>query len=192
MADTDWWNESSVCSSGVSVDYYWHELSAAEPVNRHVDETVEKLMTAIRRPGRLWHPYTLISAEGKFRSRILRAMEGRLEPVDEVKRIRESHPAKLYEVRWQDIHVVDRGVNGPDRGYYTLVRLIHAEPESMPLTVIGLRAHEKIIQTDSGVGDSQHDQLGAATQTYWQIMSESRFTRPGDGAGYSTASKNGV
>ena len=192
MPDTDWWDASSVCGGRTPIDLFWHDLTKHETLEQHVDGMVSALMAAIHRPGRLWNPWTSASAEGEFRSVLKRALVGRLEPMNEVKRIRQSHPAKFYEIRWQHVRVVDRVEGGMDRRHEVLVRLLHAEPESLPLTMIGLRAHEKTPQGKSTDAESaQHDQIEDATQIYWELMAEGRFAGLSGVIGY-TAHKNGV
>jgi len=177
MTEASWWDSTSICSGRVPITYFWHALAAEAPAEQHVTNTVAALMGAIRDgKSRVWHQFTLATAEGEFRSRLRRALDGHLEPPDEIKRIRQSHPAKLYEIRWQHIHVVERGANGPGPRHDVSVRLLEGEPESLTLTAIGLRVHEKTVEDESRHTQAlQDDEINAACETYWKIMAQHKF-----------------
>ena len=158
----------SVCSSGVEVSYFWH---ACQKWEDHVEAAVEALMDAIRAPGRLWNPWVVASARGAFKSRIKRACAGELQPVDEIKHIDGAHPAELFEIRWQDIGVIDRVPTG-ERRHEIPVRLLHAEPSHLSLTVIGLHAHEKVVHPEDSrrTREAQDAEVEVACQTYWTVI----------------------
>lgn len=161
----------SNCSTGSSVDFYWHASSSPDQ-DDHIEAAVEALWQAIQRPGkRGWRPQTIAMARAEFRDRLRAAAEGKLKPVDEVKEVGDEHPV-LFEIRWQTIEVVELG---PPRTFRPiLVRLIHVEPIELGLAFVGLHAHEKLVITDRGddeanrraTKDEQDAEIDAALVVY--------------------------
>lgn len=137
----------SNCSTGSSVDFYWHASSSPDQ-DDHIEAAVEALWQAIQRPGeRGWRLETKAMARAEFRGLLREAAQGELEPVDQVKELGDEHPV-LFEIRWQTIDVVELG---PPLSFKTiLVRLIHIEPDELGLAFVGLHAHEKLVIKDRG------------------------------------------
>lgn len=103
---------------------------------------MEHLFDALNPPTRQWSPWAKPTVKAQFRDRLERASRGELKPVDEIKMLR-SGLKRLFEIRWQDIAVMDRSQDGQFRPAHTNARLIHVEPDALGIALLGLVGHEK-------------------------------------------------
>lgn len=115
----------------------------------------------------------------EFRQRLLKASEGKLVPVDEVKPVDISNPPPLYEIRWIDVAVTDIDSQGSTSFGRVHVRLYHSEPPEAPNHFIGHHAHEKNVELDD-VRGAQDAEIQTAIGWYrhgynerWGIATES-------------------
>jgi hypothetical protein len=133
-----------------------------------VEEAVEALMCAVDTGARVWTPFTESITVGIFRQRIKDAMAGRLEPVDHVKSLDRVLQSDLFEIRWQNVEVVERDLTGHQVAKRVHVRLIHCEPQTFPHAVVGLHAHEKVVfPGDNGrTREAQQRDIGKAVAIY--------------------------
>ncbi len=102
----------------------------------------------------------------EFRRRLVRASEGNLEPIDEVKPVDVDNPPPLFEIRWQGVAVTDAMEDGTLKFGEVVVRLYHSEPDRFPGYFIGHHAHEK----DLGVEDinaAQDAEIATAVGWYY-------------------------
>lgn len=119
------------------------------------------LFAAVAAPGRVWNPFAAQMVKSEFKSRILKAQQGRLRPVDEVKPVDVINPPPLYEIRWQGISVTTRNSDGTQVFGEALVRMYHSEPLTAPGHFIGHHAHEKKIDVPD-VNTEQQQEIKTA------------------------------
>lgn len=136
---------SSVCSSRLPVNLYWHELEEADQES-HRRALEDHLFEALDGRGRLWNPFSEAHLRGQIRARLNEAAAGLLEPPDRVKGLRPPNES-LYEIRWQGLNVVNRVGDEVEYGK-TNLRLLFAEPKGLPHSAVGLVAFEKPLSRD--------------------------------------------
>lgn len=166
------------CTYQARVDIYWRYLPAADE-RAHVDAIVTSLMTALDSPTRRWNPYNSAMVKAEFRKRLERASRGQLQPVDELKSLRGGR-GFLYEIRWNDINVVDVYSDQKQVHSKTNARLIHAEPNELGIAMLGLVVHEK---RRGGTKRDQDDAIDEAERifnaglpTVWGVTKRSQRT----------------
>ncbi|XBH22189.1 hypothetical protein V5R04_02880 [Jonesiaceae bacterium BS-20] len=130
----------SNCSSGIGVDFYWRETQSKSRQD-HLDAAVDEIYGALQAPTRRWNRFSTISARGDIRALLIKATEGKLEPIKHVKSLRNG-VGDLFEIRWQHLAVCDQTENGLVYGS-ALARLIHIEPIEASVGFIGILAFEK-------------------------------------------------
>lgn len=166
-------SSDSRCSGGLPIVLRWHESPAADE-DATVNELVALLMSAIDGPDRMKDPYRSADAKKGFERYIRRAMQGKLQPVDEVKYIERSGPdAPLYEIRWDDVKVVERRRVGPPALLTSCVRLYHAEPLRLPRSVVALHGHEKLTSGSKvEIRDHQNREIDCALVEYMHLEAQ--------------------
>jgi hypothetical protein len=162
----------SRCSQAVPQIYVWVGTSAEKS---DIEAAAEALMAAIEEPGRLWNMWNRASTKAEFAGRLRAAQRGELKPIDEVKYLERGSQAWLYEIRWQDISVRHRTPEGVLSFLSLKVRALHAETSSLPMHLIGLHAHEKIIVDVEGdpeasraeTARAQNREIDKAVKRFW-------------------------
>lgn len=166
-------SSKSRCSSGKDVEVYWR-FCASTTSEDHIQQIVEELMCALNSDHRRWNQWSTEATRAKFEDRINTAAAGRLVPVDEVKDLRGGR-SDLFEIRWQDIPVQEQ--HGDQATFLkTNARLIHAEPESLDGSMLGLVAHEKP-QTDTAKAQ-QDEHIDKALNIYRNTEGSTWGIRP--------------
>lgn len=123
---------------------------------------VGALFEVVSGQSRVWNMFSEASVRGEFANRLLKAAKGGLQPVDEIKSLRGGRD-HLFEIRWPYLNVTEH-VGGEVRHVITGARLIHAEPESLSVAMVGLHAHEK---SKSERGPDQDHEIDHAERIYY-------------------------
>lgn len=151
----------SICCSGLPVRFYWRHCVSGN----HIEEAVDALMSAISRPPRVWNPYAERTARAEFRGLLRAAEEGRLTPIDHVKRISFEPLIDLFEIRWR-VGITERNADRVRHGKAS-VRLYIVEHGDLGLCVVGLHCHEKDTRA-ADVTAAQNAEIVKAIQLYAQ------------------------
>jgi hypothetical protein len=98
---------------------------------------------------------------GEFRSRLIKASQGRLRPASNIKGPLDLITNfELFEIRWTFIYGEANEIEMP-------VRLYHVEPSHLGSVVVGLHLHEKDVTAGSDIRALQDAQIRIAESNYW-------------------------
>ncbi|MGF3055597.1 hypothetical protein [Microbacterium sp. YY-01] len=159
------YDQASRCSGAAEVVFRWYGNPQCESSADNVEAAVSALMGAISGNGRIWNPWNETMARREFRSRIVKASQGALVPVDHVKPVDIRNPPPMYEIRWQDVAVAELEPGGSQRFRQVLVRMYHSEPYEVPSHFIGHHAHEKDV-TVVDINAQQNEEIATAVGWY--------------------------
>lgn len=157
----------ALADSGNPVDFYWIG-EASELEEAHVEAAVSALMEATAGDtNRLTNPHMAAAARASFRERLERMRQGKLRPPDELKSISRSK-VKLFEVRWPNIRVAELNEEGKREAKEIHLRMIYAEPPELGDAVLGLHAHEKVIDARDSreIRSMQDEEIDYAAKLY--------------------------
>lgn len=155
----------SICSLGVSVDFYWVGCTDGE----HIQAAVEALWSAIMQtPGRLRNPYVERMVRAEFKDRLEVAARGCLEPITQVKSMDEYPMIAMFEIRWSGVTVRGRVPETmKERSVEVEMRLYYVELGEFGLAVLGCHVHEKALDGVSHwIRDEQDFEIEQAVQRY--------------------------
>lgn len=118
-------------------------------------------------------------AEALLEERLELAEKGRLTPEEHVKSIASQPQLDMFEIRWNNIHVVDvdrvTGLYGD--GHSAMVRLYYIE-ESGQDWIVGLHVHEKEIgDDDAHTNQLQNQEIDKAVMLSNQLQADNWWVK---------------
>lgn len=157
----------SRCCSNSPLVFRWYGDPLSE-VGLDLEVATRKFISAIQNPSRIWTERIQKLACAEFRSRVKRASEGRLRTYRQIKAVDIQNPPPLYELRWQNIGVLEDAGGGNYVPKEIQVRMYHSEPGSKPKHFIGHHIHEKKILDKESTNLLQDQEIEIAKQFYFQ------------------------
>lgn len=153
----------SRCRSGTPIKFRWY----GEPQAKCGDD-IEGLraafVNAIRRENRLLSEHLLATAWIEIHAKVERAIKGNLRSSSHLKQVDRYRLPAIFEIRWQDISILEIQPNGSLRQLNLLIRMYHSEPAEVPDYFIGHHIHEKVILKSTETTALQNDEIGLARQ----------------------------
>lgn len=159
------YDQPSRCSSGAPIHFRWYGFPTCAD-GTDLDTATDKFLGLLTARPRIPDRYVVGIARSEFRLRMTLAMQGKLEPVEEVKSVDSSNPPPLYEIRWQGITFQETLQNGQIVDKKAAFRLYHSEPVSIPNIFVGHHIHEKLIGTEQETRDWQNAEIATAKGFY--------------------------
>ena len=159
--------EPSRCSSGNPVEFWWFgESSGASGGN--LEKFLSFFETKLNRKNLILNEFTIASAKAEIRGLLQRAMQGRLKPIKQIKVIAGKRIPTLFEIRWQNIPMLEVQNNGEIKTVYLMFRMYHSEPEEVPGYFVAHHIHEKDISQQDEIKSKQNREIERA-RNYFEL-----------------------
>lgn len=143
--------DDSWCCSGYQVEYWWVGTTPVSPPAAidHILDLIERELTADS--SRYWSERRLDDELGRLEGLLIRASQGRLLAVGEIKALERPQPRRMFELRAdvgteRVVRMAGRVISRESMD--EPLRIYHGEPKELAMHALGLHLHVKAIEGD--------------------------------------------